>query len=227
MSWINRETEEVVVQAEMESDFQKIEVTDAYAVKVVEAYLAPSQQQGSKSVSVMVTVENEDGETNKTRFLVMGKDGQTFYEYNGEKRQFGGLSIVNTLFKIALGKEIFDTEPSQVDIKRWDTDTKTMVDDTADGFPDLVGKVVGVCLQMKREIAGADSKEFGEITHFFDNDTGLFSEEIDSDKRKLDRWLRNKKEFITKTIEVKKSSSFGKKAEPTADGEKPKSRWGK
>lgn len=228
--WIKKDAD-AEVQGELESDFQKLDTTDAYAVEITEAYLANSQQEGSKSVSVYISVKDEEGSVAKTRFTIMGKDGETFYmgkdgKGNAVKRQHIGLNQVNTAFKIALGKEIFDCEPSETEYKLWDNDAKTMVDAKGDGFPELIGKTIGICYQMKREIAGADTKEFGEIAHFFDNDTGLFAEEVESDRTKLEKWMKNKKEYIVKTIEIKKSSSFGKKQEPTADGETPKKKWG-
>jgi len=231
MAWIKKD-EAVEVAVELESDFSKIETTDAYEVKVTEAYVADSQDAQSKSMSLYVSVEDENGDTNRSRFTLTGRDGNTFYmgKSKGQdvKKQHFGLSVANTLFDIALGKEIFDIEPQEVDIKSWDADTKSMIDAKAEGFPDLVGKTIGICLQMKREISGTDSKEWGEIAHFFDLETGLMSGEVESDRTKLDKWLKNKKEFIVKEVEAPaRSSSFGKKKEETADGEAPKKRWGK
>ena len=231
MSWIKKDST-VEVNVEMESDFSKIEVTDAYEVEVIEAYIGESQDKQSKSMSLFVSVKNEDGDTNKSRFTLTGRDGNTFYmgKKNGQdvKKEHFGLSIANTLFNIALGEEIFDLEPSEVEIKKWDNDEKAMVDAKADGFPELVGKKVGVCLQMKREISGTDSKEWGEIAHFFDPETGLMFNEVESDRTKLDKWLKTKKDFIVKEVEAPaRSSSFGKKKDESTDGgEAPKRKWG-
>lgn len=227
MSWIKKE-ENVEVAAELEYENSRLDKTDAYEVEVTEAYLQNSKTSGSKSVSLVVEVTDADKQTAKSYFTIMGQDGNTFFEstYKGKKvkKQHFGLSIVNTLFMLSLDKEVFDCEPSETTFKKWNAEDKEMEDSKGDGFPELVGKKVGICLQMKREIDGPNSKEFGEITHFFNVETGLFAREEDSDNRKLDKWLKNKKDFIVKEVE-KRESSFGKKKQETDGDDKPKSKW--
>jgi len=228
MSWIKKEVS-AEVSAELEFENSRLSVTDAYELEVTEAYLKDSNTEGSKSKSLVVSGKTEDGLTATTYFTIMGKDGQTFFEstYKGKtvKKQHFGLNIANTLFTILLdGKEIFDCEPSETTFKTWNKEDKEMEDAKGDGFPELIGKKIGATYQMRREINGADSKEFGEITHFFDVETGLFSGEEDSDNRKLDKWLNSKKDFIVKEVEAPKSS-FGKKKD-TSGAEKPKAnKW--
>lgn len=80
---------------------------------------------------------------------------------------------------------------------------------------------------MIREIKGSDSKEFPSIKHFFDLETGLFSEEDpESKKSKLDKWLAGRKEFEIIEKEEQSKSSFGRKKDEN-DTETKKSRWGK
>lgn len=235
-SWIKK-SNDVVVSKEMENDFNRIEETDAFAVKITDAHLQESQADDSKSLSLVIGIENEDKNTGVTYFTVLGRDGETYFEstVGGKKvkKQHFGLSIANTLFEIALGKEIFDVEPAEVEYKRWDKEAEEMVDTKGDGFPELIGKEIGVCWQMTREIDGADSKEFGSITHFFDPETGLFAGEDAEDGKdtKLDKWLKHKKEYIIKEVEKPKSSgAFGKKKSEGTGGseEAPKKRkWGK
>ena len=231
MSWIKKESNVEVAQ-ELEFSNTNISKTDAYEVEIKEAYLKDSADEQSKSVSLVVLGETEDGDTVKTYFTIMGRDGNTFYEttYKGKKskKQHFGLSTANTLFKIALdGKEIFDLEPSETKFSQWNKEAKEMEEHTGDGFPDLVGAKIGVTVQMIRKIQGKDSSEYPEISHFFNLETGLFSEEEDSDRRKLDRWLNSAKEFKVIEEEVKQSSSFGKKADASADGEDKPRKWGK
>ncbi len=228
MSWIKKSAD-VEVSKELAYDNQGITKTDAYEVEITDAYLQESRTEGSKSISLVIGIKNENEETNRTYFTIVGKDGETFFKTTVKgkevKRQHFGLSIVNTLFGIVLDKEIFDIEPTDIKYERWDKETKALVEEKGDGFPDLIGKKVGACVQMNREIDGNNSKEFANIAHFFDLKTGLFFEEEDSDRRKLDRWIAGAKDFIIKEVE-QKQSSFGKKKE-TANGEAPKSRWGK
>ena len=73
----------------------------------------------------------------------------------GVKKQHFGLTIVNTAFKIALGKEIFDIEPTkEIEYEAYNKDEEKMVTLKGDGFPDLIGKKIGVCVQIIREIQG-------------------------------------------------------------------------
>ena len=231
MSWIKK-TADVEVAEELNYESNSISKTDAYEVEITDAYLAESQDSTSKSVSLVVGVKNEDGETNRTYFTIMGRDGKTFYETTvkgqKKKKQHFGLNIADTLFNIVLEKSIFDLEPQEVEYDRWDKEAKELVKAEADGFPELIGKTVGITLQMNRKIDGADSKEFGTIEHFFNTETGLFANEEDSDKRKLDKWINGMKEFKVEVVEQQeKRSSFGKKAETGTDGEQKKSKWGR
>lgn len=230
MAWIKKDTA-VEVSKELEYDNTNIQETNAYSAEITECRLAPSQAEGSKSVSLVVGIKTEDGDTNKTFFTIMGKNGETFFEstYKGKtvKKQHFGLSIADTAFKIALGKEIFEVEPVEVEYQVWDKEDKEMVTKKGDGFPDMIGKKIGVCVQMTREISGSESKEFGTIEHFFDADTGLFSEEeAGAAKTKLDKWLASSKDFKIVEKEAQNKSSFGAKKEATGDAPK-KSGWGR
>ena len=230
MAWINREAD-VVVDKELDYESNRIDKTDAYEVEITEAYLQKGKD--SDSMSVVISIKNDEGNEGKTYFTIMGRDGKTYFEstVGGKpvKKQHFGLNIVNTLFEIVLGKEIFDVEPSEVEYKVYDKEAKEYKTEKGDGFPELIGQKVGVCYQMYREINGTDSKEYGQITHFFDPETGLFANEEPSDKTKLDKWLKGAKEYIVKEVEAPKRTSFGKKKdEPSADGEPaPKRKWGR
>ncbi len=186
MAWIKK-NEEVEVTKELEYENTSISVSNAYECTITECRIAKSKTQGSKSVSLVVGIKTDEGETNKTFFTIMGKDGETYFTstYQGKtvKKQHFGLSIANTLFQLAIGKEIFDVEPQEVEYKQWDAEDKTMKDVTGDGFPELIGKKIGACVQLTKEICGADSKEIGNIEHFFDPETGLmFGEDPDTKK---------------------------------------------
>jgi len=227
MSWIKKD-DDVVEQEEMEGGINRINSTDAYEVIVEQAYMQESRTQGSKSISLALSVKDAGTDAvNTTYFTLTGTDGNTFYlNKKGEKNLMFGLSIVNTLFGIAIGKEIFDVQPVPMTVTKWNNEIRDMETVTADGFPDLIGKKVGICLQMYRKIEGADSKESGSITHFFDTNTGLFNKEVDSDNRKLDKWLNTKREFIVKEVKEAKSS-FGNKKERDDTNTPKKGRWGR
>lgn len=233
MSWIKKNTE-VVVDKELEySGATGISKTDAYEVEITECRLAEAKDTQSKSVSLVVGVKNEAGETAKSFFTIMGRDGKTYFESTvaGEKvkKQHFGLSIANTLFEIALGKEIFEVEPEEVEFEIYNKESKEREKMEGQGFPELIGKKVGVCIQMVRTIDGKDSYEKAEIEHFFDSETGLFDGEEDSDNRKLDRWMKRAKDF-KEIVKEEKKTAFGAKKTDKAESktdEAPKKKWGK
>ena len=233
MAWLKQEAD-VEVTSELEYSNNGISKTDAYEVEITEAYLQNSKADGSKSISLVISAKTESDETIRTYFTVAGKDGKSYFTqtYNGKtvKKQHIGLTIVNTLFGIALSKEIFDAEPSETSFEVYDKEAKERKIEKGDGFPDLVGKVVGVTAQMNREIDGVKSREYASIEHFFDIESGLFyGEEATNGKpTKLDKWLSSAKEFKETVKETPKSSFGAKKESPKEDGEQPAKRgWGK
>lgn len=234
MAWIKRDTQ-VEVREELEYESSSITVTNAYECEVTEAYLKESADDKSKSLSLVIGVKTDAGENARSFFTVLGRDGESYFTktINGKtiKMQHIGLSIVNTLFGIALGKEIFDCEPSDVTYEQYNKDTKSRDEVTGDGFPDLIGKRIGTCIQMNREINGADSKEYSSIEHFFDIETGLFYKEEESENTKLNKWLKSAKDFKVKEArEVPKSSFGGKSKAPDkeASADAPvKKGWGR
>lgn len=231
MAWIKKH-KDVVVAEEMEFASNSISKTDAYEVEITDCYLKESANEESKSVSLVVGAKTKDDETVRTYFTVLGRDGETYFvsEQNGKKvkKQHFGLSIANTMFGIALQKEIFDVDPETVTYQEFDKDSKSMVDAEGDGFPDVVGCKIGVCVQMIREIDGANSKEYPQIVHFFDVETGLLYNEEASDNTKLDKWLKNAKEYKEIKKEAPKSA-FKRESKNSDDSEeKPVRRgWGR
>lgn len=232
MAWIKRE-EEIVVVEELSSGSDRIQESNAYEVTITGARLAESQQKDSKSLSLVIDVANENGETAREYFTILGKDGNTYFidKRSNVKKQHIGLTIVNSLFQLVLDKEIFDIEPKEVEYKIYNKETEELEDVKGDGFPDLIGKSVGACIQIERIIEGADSKESPRIEHFFNVETGLFNKEEPKEgaKTKLDKWLDKKKEFKEIIKEVKERTNFGGKKETTeASSEEPKkSKWGR
>lgn len=232
MAWIKRE-EEIVVVEELSNGSDRIQESNAYEVTITGARLAESQQKDSKSLSLVIDVANENGETAREYFTILGKDGNTYFidKRSNVKKQHIGLTIANSLFQLVLNKEIFDIEPKEVEYKIYNKETEELEDVKGDGFPDLIGKSVGACIQIERIIEGADSKESPRIEHFFNIETGLFNKEEPKDgaKTKLDKWLDKKKEFKEIIKEVKERTNFGGKKEATeSSSEEPKkSKWGR
>lgn len=231
-AWLKKDNNVEVAQ-ELEYNNNGISKTDAYEVTITEAYLHESNDEKSKSVSLVINAKTDTDETVKTFFTLVGKDGNTYFtkKVNGKeiKMQHFGLSIANTVFGIVLGKEIFDVEPSEVEYSVYDKEAKESKTVKGDGFPDLIGKTVGITAQMNREIDGTKSREYASIDHFFDIETGLFygEEEVEGKDTKLDKWLKSAKEF-KETVKEQAKSAFGSKKESSDSEEKPAKRgWGK
>jgi len=228
--WIKKNTEEVEVSKELEYENSNIAESNAYEAEITECRLAESSAQGSKSVSLVVGIKTDDGETNKTYFTVMGRDGETYFTstYQGKtiKKQHFGLSIADTLFQLVIGKEIFDVEPEEVEFKSWNKEDKAFEDKKGEGFPELIGKKIGACVQLTKEISGADSKEYGTIEHFFDLKSGLmFGEDPEAKKTKLSKWLGSMKDYKIVEKEAQNKTSFGSKDK--GSDAPSKSKWGK
>lgn len=232
MSWIKKD-EEIVVIEELSSNDSRIQTSNAYEVEITGARLSKGKE--SDSLSLIIDVKNEDGETAREFFTIMGKDGNTYFidKRTNVKKQHIGLTIVNSLFQLVLDKEIFEVEPTEIEYQAYNKDLEEFETLTADGFPDLIGKTVGVCIQIERTIEGAESKEQPRIEHFFNPETGLFNKEEPKEgaKTKLDKWLDKKKEFKEIVKEVKKSAFAAKKEdkkESTSTIEEPKkNKWGR
>ena len=79
MAWLKKESN-VEVGGELEFSNNAISETNAYEVEITEARLAESKDAQSKSMSLVIGVKTEDGQTNKTFFTIMGKDGKTYFE---------------------------------------------------------------------------------------------------------------------------------------------------
>ena len=231
--WLKKESD-VEVSSELEFSNNGISKTDAYEVEITECYISYSKVDGSKSMSLVVNAKTENDETVKTFFTLNGKDGNTYFTqtYGGKtvKKQHIGLSIANTLFGIALNKEIFDIQPSPVKYGVWNKEDKAIEMTDGDGFPELIGAKIGITAQMNREIDGVKSREFASIEHFFDVETGLFfgEERIENKPTKLDKWLSSAKDF-KETVKEQPKSSFGAKKEPTSQSEEAPKRtgWGR
>ena len=232
MSWIKK-SEDVEVVKELEFDNSRISVSNAYEVEITGARLQEAKDESSKSVSLVIDVKNEDGDSAREYFTIFGRDGEPYFidKRNNVKKQHIGLTIVNTAFKIALGKEIFDIEPSEIEYEVYNQENKEKETLKGDGFPELIGKKIGVCVQMVREIQGSDSKETPTIEHFFDHETGLFDGEDGTAKvNKLNKWLDKMKEFKEVIKEEPKKANWGGKKEDSkaAEKEEPKkSKWGR
>lgn len=228
MSWIKKEKD--VEEIEELGGSSLIQASNAYEVEITGARLAKGKE--TESLSLVIEVKNDVGETAREFFTVNGRDGKTYFldKRNGAKKQHIGLTIVNSLFQLVLDKEIFEVEPVEIEYKVYNKDTEEFETTTADGFPELIGKKVGVCVQIERTVEGENSREQPRIEHFFNVETGLFNKEeaVQGAKTKLDKWLDRKKDFKEIIKEVKKSS-FGKVAETKTDevATVTKSKWGR
>jgi len=222
MSWIKKD--ETVEAATEQSGFSQISESNAYEVEVIGCHIQESKVEGSKSISMMVELRNDDSETAREYFTVLGKDGNSYFvDSKGKKKEHFGLGILNTFVFILTGKEVYDYPPTEMKYQQWDNENKGFIDVVGEGYPDLIGKKIGVKIQMIRETDGMKSKDYPSIFGFFNTETGLSAGEVrDGDKKtKLDKWLDRKKDY--KIIEKKEiQSSFSK----PADGE-TKSRWGR
>jgi len=222
MAWIKK-SEDIV---EQEQYAERVSVTNGYAGKVTAARLSNSKTPGSKSVSLFVEITTNDGEIASDFFTIMGKDGETFYinKHDQSKRQHIGLNTANTLFLLALGKEIFDIEPSDIKYMGYDKEAEERVEMKGKGFPEIIGKEIGAAIQVTKEGEGADTKFGTEIQHFFNPLTGRYWNESDNGSvLKIDKWIKKAPEYKIIESFVPKRSFGGAK-----DADKPEKKgWGR
>ena len=218
--WLNRDADVV------EPDYykEKVSVTNAYAGTVTQCRLNDSKQKGSKSVSLFIEVTTTDDEVATEFLTITGKDGNTFYinKKDGSKRQHIGLGTANTLFLLTLGKEIFDIEPTNIEYEAYDKENEEMKTVSGQGFPEMIGKEIGIAVQVTKEGEGADIKFGTEIQHFFNPVTGTYWNESDKGAgytRKIDKWIKKAPEYKVIEAYAPKRSFGGDKKSDTNAGE--------
>jgi len=103
---------------------------------------------------------------------------------NGEKLR--GYNVVQAILCCARLKTVSD---GQITFERWDSDERKMVQATAPGYPELMGKRIGLVLQ--REIGTNDNtgNDTDRLNIFavFEASTGLMASEILDQKTKAEK----------------------------------------
>jgi hypothetical protein len=103
---------------------------------------------------------------------------------NGEKLR--GYSIVQAIMCCTKVKSADD---GKITFDRWDTNERRMVQATADGYPALMGKRIGLVLQKElatHSVTGEDTERLN-IVAVFEPATGLMASEILDQKTKGER----------------------------------------
>lgn len=108
------------------------------------------------------------------------------YTVKSDGSQLRGHSIVQAVLCCTRTKS---AEDGKINFERWDSNTRRMVQATADGYPALMGKRVGLVLQKEiatHSITGEDSERLN-IVAVFEASTGLTASEILDQKTKAEK----------------------------------------
>lgn len=108
------------------------------------------------------------------------------YTAKSDGSQLRGHSIVQAIMCCTRTKS---AEDGKINFERWDSSTRRMIQATAEGYPALMGKRVGLVLQKElatHSITGEDSERLN-IVAVFEASTGLTASEILDQKTKPEK----------------------------------------
>lgn len=108
------------------------------------------------------------------------------YTAKSDGSQLRGHSIVQAILCCTRTKS---AEDGKINFQRWDSNSRQMIQATADGYPALMGKRVGLVLQKElatHSITGEDNERLN-IVAVFEASTGLTASEILDQKTKPEK----------------------------------------
>lgn len=108
------------------------------------------------------------------------------YTVKADGSQLRGHSIVQAILCCTRTKS---AEDGKINFQRWDSSARQMVQATADGYPALMGKRIGLVLQKElatHSITGEDTERLN-IVAVFEASTGLTASEILDQKTKPEK----------------------------------------
>jgi hypothetical protein len=108
------------------------------------------------------------------------------YTVKSDGSQLRGHSIVQAILCCTRTKS---ADEGQITFQRWDSSTRSMVQATANGYPALMGKRIGLVLQKElatHSITGEDTERLN-IVAVFEANTGLTASEILDQKTKPEK----------------------------------------
>lgn len=143
--------------------------TDAYKMVIDMAY---GEKSKGGALGVYVTFKNQEGKTLKQTFWVRGGDTKgnktTYTTPNGDEKMLPGYAQMNTICKMALGKEIHQIATEAKTIKAYNPTLKKEAPVEKQVMVELLGKevILGVMLQTVNKTAKNDAGKYvptGEV----------------------------------------------------------------
>lgn len=207
--------------------------TNAYKGKVTMAYAKKSE---GGALALALTVKFDDGREFSKDIYMTNKQGQNFYERDGEKHYLPGFNLVNSLCLLTTGQEISMLPTETKTVKVYNSDAKAEVPTPVPVVVDLIGQDVIVAIERlidDKTEKGDDGKyyptgdtiEVNEIAKFFcarEGFEGMTQTEVkDSrdgkapDELFMTKWLNKNKGQIRNKAKGAKEGGSGK---PSAGG---------
>lgn len=138
---------------------------------------------------------------------------------NGDKLR--GYSIAQAILCCTKTKS---ADEGEITFEKWDPDERRMVQTTANGYPALMGKRIGLILQKElatHSVTGEDTERLN-IVAVFEASTGLTASEILDSKTKAERIEHIVKMVMTNPVrDTRKRSSAPKPQPQSSNGEAP------
>ena len=186
--------------------------SDAYNMIVAVAYLSTSK---GGATAINFHFKKEDGNEWKNTIYITNKNGEPFYKdkKTGEKKPLPGMSQVNSILQLMVGKSIHELETTEKVVNIYDYNAKGDVPTKVPVLTDIIGKGITLGIMKiieDKNVKGSDgiyrpsgeTREGNEIAKAFRASDKLTNAEIlagVSDHTFYDNWVdKNKGEVRNK-----------------------------
>ena len=212
--------------------------SDIYLATVKAAYLGQSAS-GAKSVSVILNIQEGDGEPREysESLYITSREGKTHYvdKNSGVKKFLPGYQNADDLCLLTTGQDLKSQNIEEKVIKLYDFDQRQEVNTAVPMLVDMLGKPVYVALmksivdKQKRGDDGqyhntGEQREKNDISKFFHSDTKGTVFEYQSNKTLgefHDKWLEQNKGRTPNLFKGIQGSTQGRPGAPGASGNTP------
>lgn len=207
--------------------------TNVYSGKVTMAY---GKKSDGGALALALTFKFDDGKEFSKDVYMTNKQGQNFYERDGEKHYLPGFNLINSLCLLTTGKEISALPTETKSVKVYSKEASAEVPTQVPVVTDLLGQDIKIAIERiiddKTEKTDAgyvptgDTIEVNEIAKFFcarEGFEGMTQTEVkaarDGNKPTelhMDKWIaKNKGQVRNK---AKGAAAGGNAGKPSAGG---------
>jgi hypothetical protein len=125
-----------------------------YAAKIALAYVTKS---AGGAIGLVTSFKTEDKKELRQTFWMTNKQGQNFYEKDGQKNYLPGFNQANALALLTLGTEIADIETEEKVVNVYSSEAKAEVPTKVQMLTELLGQ--DIILGVQRQIVDKNVKD--------------------------------------------------------------------